>query len=72
MEKGITTTKRQDIISTYQYLKMASENHLRAFYRRMQMSGVQYEPVILQKQVFDKIVSQAHPPARVNRRGRNF
>jgi hypothetical protein len=72
LEKGISNTKRQDIISTYQYLKMASENHLRAFYRRMRMSGVQYEPVILQKQVFEKIVLETNPPARVNRRGSNL
>lgn len=60
----IKQTKQTDITSTYNYLKMASENHLRAFVRRMKMQGVNYEPVILAKAEFDKIIS-----AKDNNRG---
>lgn len=56
LEERVILTTRQDIISTYNYLKMASENHLRAFVRRLKMQGVKYEPVILNKISFDKIV----------------
>ena len=40
LEERIKQTQRPDIIATYNYLKMASENHLRAFVRRLKMQGV--------------------------------
>ena len=54
MEERIRQTQRQDIITSYNYLKMASENHLRAFVRRLKMQGINYEPVILNKNEFNK------------------
>ena len=57
LEERIKQTKQPDIISTYNYLKMASENHLRAFVRRLKMQGVNYEPVILNKKEFNKIIA---------------
>ena len=56
LEERIKLTTQPDIISTYDYLKMASGNHLRAFVRRLKMQDVDYEPVILSKPSFDKIV----------------
>jgi hypothetical protein len=50
-------TKKQDIITTFNYLKQASENHLRAFVRRLKMQGVNYVPVILSVTEFDKIIA---------------
>ncbi len=64
LEERIKQTTQTEIISTYNYLKMASENHLRAFIRRMKMQGIKYEPVILSKAEFDKIIS-----AKDNNRG---
>lgn len=58
LEERIKQTQRQDIITTYNYLKMASENHLGAFVRHLKMQGVNYEPVILSKTEFDKIISK--------------
>ena len=52
LEERVKLTTRPDIISTYNYLKMASENHLRAFVRRLKMQDVNYEPVILNKPYF--------------------
>lgn len=60
LEERIEQTKKQDILSTYNFLKMASENHLRAFVRRLKMQGVNYEPVILNKIEFDKIMAAAN------------
>lgn len=60
LEERIKQTKQPDIISTYTFLKMASENHLRAFVRRLKMQGVNYEPVILNKIEFDKIMAAAN------------
>lgn len=56
LEERVKLTTRPDIISIYNYLKMASENHLRAFVRRLKMQGVNYVPVILSKTSFDKIL----------------
>ena len=36
---------------------MASENHLKAFVRRLEMQGINYKPVILNKNEFDKIIA---------------
>ncbi len=57
LEERIKQTKQPDIISTYNFLNMASENHLRAFVRRLKMQGINYEPVILNKAAFDKIIA---------------
>lgn len=65
LEERIGQTERQDIISTYTYLKRASENHLRAFARRLKRQGVDYTPVILEKSQYDKIIATS------NMRGNN-
>lgn len=57
LEERIKQTKKQDILGTYSFLKMASENHLRAFVRRLKMQGINYKPVILNKNEFDKIIA---------------
>jgi hypothetical protein len=57
LEERIKQTKQPDIISTYNFLKMASENHLRAFVRRLKMQGIIYKPVILGQNEFDKIIA---------------
>ena len=64
MEERIRQTQRQDIITSYNYLKMASENHLRAFVRRLKMQGVNYEPVILSKNEFNKIIASENNKGR--------
>lgn len=64
LEERIKQTQKQDIISSYNFLKMASENHLRAFVRRLKMQGVVYEPVILSKTEFKKIISSEGTPGR--------
>jgi hypothetical protein len=57
LETRINQTQNKDIVATYNYLIMASENHLRAFVRRLKMQGIDYEPVILNKVQFDNIVA---------------
>jgi hypothetical protein len=64
LEERIKQTQKQDIISSYNFLKMASENHLRAFVRRLKMQGVVYEPVILSKTEFEKTISSEGTPGR--------
>jgi hypothetical protein len=58
LDKRIKQTKQAGIISTYSFLKRASENHLRAFVRRLKMQNINYEPVILNKAEFDKIIAE--------------
>ncbi|MBL7724004.1 MAG: DUF2202 domain-containing protein [Chitinophagaceae bacterium] len=71
LEERIKQTQRQDIVSSYDFLKMASENHLRAFVRRLKMQGVIYEPVILSKTGFEKIISSEGTPGRNGGKGWN-
>jgi len=71
LEERIKQTGRQDIVSSYNFLKMASENHLRAFVRRLKMQGVVYESVILSKTEFEKIISSEGTPGRNGGRGWN-
>lgn len=40
LRERIKQTQRPDILATYNYLTMASENHLRAFVRRLKMLGL--------------------------------
>jgi hypothetical protein len=56
LEERIKQSQRQDVISSFELLKMASHNHLRAFVRRLKMEGVNYEPVILGKVKFNNII----------------
>lgn len=55
LEERIKHAKQEYIISSFEFLKMASHNHLRAFVRRLKMQGVNYEPVILSKALFQEI-----------------
>lgn len=57
LDLRIAQTKQPDILATYGDLRHASENHLRAFVRRLKMEGAGYEPVILSKEVFDQIIA---------------
>ena len=56
LEERIQQTQQEDIINSFGFLKMASHNHLRAFVRRLKMEGISYEPVILSKVAFNKIL----------------
>jgi hypothetical protein len=49
---------RKDILEVYEYLAMGSENHLRAFCRKLKMLGISYEPEFLDKKEFTKILEQ--------------
>jgi hypothetical protein len=71
LEDRIKQTQKQDIISSYNFLKMASENHLRAFVHRLKMQGIIYEPVILSKTEFEKIIASEEARGRNGGRGWN-
>jgi hypothetical protein len=57
LEERVKQTKQLHIITTYNALKMASENHLRAFVRRLKVLGENYEPIMLNKLQFEKIIA---------------
>ena len=61
LEQRIGGTRKQDIILAYTFLRNASYNHLRAFVRRLKMEGINYEPEILSKESFDKIIAGGVP-----------
>jgi hypothetical protein len=67
LEERIGQTKTANIISTYNYLQMASGNHLRAFVRRLAMEGISYKPVILTTATFDAIVASENVSRRRGR-----
>jgi hypothetical protein len=58
LKEQVAATTKPDIVRVYEYLIMASENHLRAFVRRLGNSGITYQPVLLGKEDFKKIIDQ--------------
>lgn len=57
LNKEINSTSNQTIKDSYTYLKHASENHLRAFVRNLKFNNIEYSPVVLSKDEYDKIIS---------------
>lgn len=57
LDKQLKVTQNKDIKDTYEYLRHGSENHLRAFVRNLKANGIEYSPVILPKEDFDKIIT---------------
>jgi len=60
------TTDEAPIIQVYQNLENGSENHLRAFVRKLDRRGVEYEPVLMDQDDLDTIIDDG----RGRRRGR--
>ncbi len=56
LDKQLGVTQNSDIKETYTYLKQGSENHLRAFVKNLRNHGVEYSPVELSKEDFEKIM----------------
>lgn len=57
LDKRIAGTANKDILTAYGFLRMGSENHLRAFVRRLKAQGVDYKPEFLEQAVFDAIIN---------------
>ncbi len=57
LDERIAQTKKEDILTAYKFLRMGSENHLRAFVRRLKSQGVDYQPEFIKKEMFDAIIS---------------
>lgn len=57
LREAIALTSNNDIKSTYEYLVQASENHLRAFVRNLNRLGIVYEPIVLSKDDYSKIIN---------------
>lgn len=58
LEERIQQTTNPTIIETYQQLKAASGNHLRAFVRNLKMNDITYKPTVLSKAVFEAIINE--------------
>ena len=58
LNERIKLTQNQEIISVFNYLKMASGNHIRAFVRKLKMQDIVYTPSILSKEEFDSIIAE--------------
>lgn len=67
LDKQLKVTQNKDIKDTYDYLRYGSENHLRAFVRNLRSNGVEYTPVVLSKEDFDKIISAENSGNNNNR-----
>jgi len=57
LDERMAQTKKEDILTAYKFLRMGSENHLRAFVRRLKSQGVEYQPEFIKKEMFDTIIS---------------
>lgn len=57
LDKRLAQTTNAALRTQFNYLRQASENHLRAFTPRLKTEALNYQPVILEKEKFDKIIS---------------
>ncbi|MBL7726436.1 MAG: DUF2202 domain-containing protein [Dinghuibacter sp.] len=71
LQKRMALTRREDITSTFSYLVRASENHLRAFVRRLKSEGINYEPTILDRATYDAIIAREQHSGQGYGRNRN-
>ena len=58
LNAAIANTGSDALINMYSSLKSASENHLRAFVRNLDKQGLEYAPVILSRDYYDKIIKR--------------
>lgn len=56
LREALGRTERADIRQVYTSLMQGSENHLRAFVRNLERSGVNYRPVVLSEEEYDVVV----------------
>lgn len=56
LDKQLSITQNSDIKETYTYLRQGSENHLRAYVKNLSKQGIEYSPVELSKEEFNKII----------------
>ena len=57
LQMRIKRSSNKEIIASFEYLLMGSENHLRAFTRRLGKMGIDYKPAVLSKENFDRIIN---------------
>jgi len=55
LQVALLNTKNEQIISVYERLLRASENHLRAFTRNLKAQGVDYKPVVMPQGILIKL-----------------
>ncbi len=60
LQEALKTTDNKDIRVVYTNLMKGSRNHLRAFVRVLKRYGVNYKPVYLSQQEFNKIIATPH------------
>lgn len=56
LKERVKHTQHTAIQEAYQYLLMGSENHLRAFCRRLKAMDAEYKPMVLDTESFQKIL----------------
>lgn len=56
INKSMTETKNQKIITVLNELKRGSENHMRAFYRQLKNRNITYRPQFIKQAELDKII----------------
>ena len=53
----IEATNAADIITAYEHLLSGSESHLRAFVSQLDRAGVEYQPTVLDTELYESIIS---------------
>ena len=59
LKLAIGRADHPDIVDTYESLLCASRNHLRAFVKNIDLQGEPYEPVYLEDEEYDAIISSS-------------
>lgn len=58
LDQAIEKTNNEDISTIYTNLRNASYNHLKAFVAQLNFRGVTYDPVLMDEEVYNKIISE--------------
>ena len=62
LQRLISETNNETIISIYQNLLRASENHIRAFTQQLSFQGIEYVPQILSEDEYKSLINTPHQP----------
>ena len=60
LDRAISMTSKTDIITTYDFLKCGSRNHMRAYSGQVSSNGDTYIPQYITQEEYDQIISSEH------------
>lgn len=72
LQEYLEVVKNENIKIVFENLLRESRNHLRAFNRQLEKSGVEYTSVYITRAEYDQIVSSQNETGNQQRRGKQY